>query len=87
MNKNTYALSRIERLWMLYSITFLVCAICYGLLIGRLITAGGSSGAVSSLQDLPVLLLISLSVGFFFTGAGNYVIRQSMRPVKKEVIS
>jgi hypothetical protein len=87
MNKNTHALSRIERVWMLLSITFLVCAICYGLLIGRLITASGSSGTASTLQDLPVLLLISMSVGFFFTGAGNYVIRQSMRPVKKEMLS
>ncbi|AVJ83662.1 hypothetical protein CSC02_5160 (plasmid) [Enterobacter hormaechei subsp. hoffmannii] len=39
------------------------------------------------LQDLPVLLLISLSIGFFFTVTGLYVCRQTLARKPREEIA
>ncbi|EEE0771355.1 hypothetical protein ACRPLT_004419 [Citrobacter freundii] len=75
----TYALSRTERVWLLFSITLLVSATIYGFLAARL--SGGLSKTELSvyLQDMPVLLMISLSTGFMACTAGHYALRISLQ--------
>lgn len=86
MNTSTYALTRSERACLLYSIAFLVSATFYGLLAERVVRGIGRSELTTILQDFPVLMLISLCAGFFFTTAGHYALRQSMmRGIREEV--
>lgn len=87
MNTNTYALSRTEQLWLLFSVTFLLCAVCYGLLVANVLRAITRLDLVVFLQDLPVLFLISLSLGFILTATGHYAIRQTFKTVTEGVPS
>jgi hypothetical protein len=65
MTTNTYALSRTERVWLLFSVTLLVSAAFYGVLAHRVVSVMDRPELTTCLQDFPVLLLISLSIGFF----------------------
>lgn len=85
MTTNSYAISRTERLWMLFSITLLVAAIFYGYLASRVVMAMGNAELTTILQDFPVLLLTSMSVAFALTGAGHYAIRQTFVRGHREV--
>jgi hypothetical protein len=42
MTTNTYALSRTERVWLLFSVTLLVSAAFYGVLAHRVVSVTGS---------------------------------------------
>ncbi|AXZ45869.1 hypothetical protein AM363_02305 (plasmid) [Citrobacter freundii] len=79
MTTHSYAFSRTERVWLLFSVTLLVSATIYGFLVARL--AGGLSKSELStfLQNIPVLLLISLSTGFMACTAGHYALRISLQ--------
>ena len=66
MTTNSYALSRTERVWLLFSVTLLVSAAFYGVLAHRVVSVMDRPELTTCLQDFPVLLLISLSIGFFF---------------------
>ncbi|WP_174263232.1 hypothetical protein [Cronobacter sakazakii] len=77
MNTSRYALSRSERGWLAYSFAFVLSAVFYGFLIGRISRAFQPAEVASGLLDLPALLLISLSIGFLMTATGHYAIRQS----------
>ena len=78
MNTTSYALSRAERVWLLFSMTLLVSAAFYGTLAHRVVSALSRPEMTLYLQDVPVLLLISLSVGFFFTATGLYICRLTL---------
>lgn len=78
MTTNTYALSRTERVWLLFSVTLLASAGFYGGLANRMVSIMNRPELTTCLQDFPVLLLISLSTGFFFTTVGLYVCRQTL---------
>jgi hypothetical protein len=86
MTTNTYALSRTERVWLLFSVTLLVSAAFYGVLAhhGSVLNR---PELTTCLQDFPVLLLISLSIGFFFTVTGLYVCRQTLVRKPREEIA
>lgn len=75
----TYALSRTERVWLLFSITLLVSATIYGFLAARLSRELSKPELSVYLQDMPVLLMISLSTGFMACTAGHYVLRISLQ--------
>ena len=87
MTTNTYALSRTERVWLLFSVTLLVSAAFYGVLANRVVSVMDRPELTICLQDLPVLLLISLSLGFFFTVTGLYVCRQPLASKPREEIA
>ncbi len=78
MTTNTYALSRTEHVWLLFSVTLLTSAASYGFLAARVVRAMSRPELTTYLQDFPVLLLISLSAGFLFTAAGLYACRQTL---------
>jgi len=80
MKHYMYALSRSERGWLVFSIAFLVAAIIYGSLAQIVVSAMPHPETAIFLRDCPVLLLISVSTGFFFTAAGHYWIRQARIP-------
>ncbi|EMZ1285189.1 hypothetical protein ABC521_004228 [Salmonella enterica] len=85
MTTYTYALSRTERVWLLFSVTLLVSATFYGFLAGRLAGALSKPELSTYLLDLPVLLMISLSTGFMACGAGHYAVRVSIqKPGQRE---
>lgn len=79
MTTNSYALSRTERVWLLFSVTMLVSASFYGFLAARLLRALSRPDMSTVLQDLPVLLLISLSAGFLLATAGHYALRAALK--------
>lgn len=86
MTTNTYALSRTERVWLLFSITLLASASFYGVLAHRVVSAMSRPELTILLQDFPVLLLISLSIGFFLSATGLYVCRQTLiRKIREEM--
>lgn len=87
MTPNSYALSRTERVWLLFSVTLLASAAFYGFLASRIVRAMSRPDLVIFLQDLPVLLLISLSAGFFFATAGLYACRQTLTHNMREDIA
>jgi hypothetical protein len=87
MTTYTYTLSRAERVWLLFSVTLLTSAAFYGVLAHRVITVLARPELTTYLQDLPVLLLISLSVGFFFTATGLYVCRLTLSRKPREEIA
>ncbi|UKJ23726.1 hypothetical protein L6Y89_22885 (plasmid) [Enterobacter mori] len=87
MTTNTYALSRTERVWLLFSVTLLVSAAFYGVLAHRVVSVQNRPELTTCLQDFPVLLLISLSIGFFFTVTGLYVCRQTLARKPREEIA
>lgn len=87
MTTNSYALSRTERVWLLFSVTLLVSAVFYGLLAARVVRALSRPDLTMYLQDFPVLLLISLSAGFFFTTTGLYACRLTLSQKKREEIA
>lgn len=70
MTTNTYALSRTERVWLLFSVTLLVSAAFYGVLAHRVVSVLNRPELTTCLQDFPVLLLISLSIGFYSPSPG-----------------
>lgn len=78
MTPDSYALSRTERVWLLFSVTLLVSAAFYGVLAHRVVSVMDRPELTTCLQDFPVLLLISLSIGFFSTTTGLYVLRQTL---------
>lgn len=79
MTTNSYALSRTERVWLLFSVTLLVSASFYGFLAARLLRALSRPDMTTVLQDLPVLLFISLSAGFMLATAGHYALRLALK--------
>ncbi|EIQ7172805.1 hypothetical protein LVQ34_003121 [Escherichia coli] len=79
MTPNSYALSRTERVWLLFSVTLLASAAFYGFLAARIVRAMSRPDLATFLQDLPVLLLISLSAGFIMATAGHYALRVSLK--------
>lgn len=87
MTTNTYALSRTERAWLLFSVTLLVSAAFYGVLAHRVVSVMDRPVLTTCLQDFPVLLLISLSIGFLFTVTGLYVCRQTLARKPREEIA
>lgn len=87
MTTNTYALSRTERVWLLFSVTLLVSAAFYGVLAQRVISVLDRPELTTCLQDFPVLLLISLSIGFLFTVTGLYICRQTLDRKPREEIA
>ncbi|EQC4024240.1 MULTISPECIES: hypothetical protein [Enterobacteriaceae] len=87
MTTNTYALSRTERVWLLFSVTLLVSAAFYGVLAHRVVSVMDRPVLTTCLQDFPVLLLISLSIGFLFTVTGLYVCRQTLARKPREEIA
>lgn len=87
MNTTSYALSRAERVWLLFSMTLLVSAAFYGTLAHRAVSALSRPEMTLYLQDVPVLLLISLSVGFFFTATGLYICRLTLSRKPREEIA
>ncbi|HHE8494709.1 hypothetical protein [Enterobacter sp. SLBN-59] len=87
MTTNSYALSRTERVWLLFSVTLLVSAAFYGVLAHRVVSVLDRPELTACLQDFPVLLLISLSVGFFSTTTGLYVLRQTLIRQPREEIA
>lgn len=87
MTTNSYALSRTERVWLLFSVTLLVSAAFYGTLSHRVVSVMARPELTLFLQDFPALLLISLSIGFFFTAAGMYVCRQTLSRKPREEIA
>jgi hypothetical protein len=86
MTTNTYALSRTERVWLLFSVTLLVSAAFYGVLAHRVVSVMDRPELTTCLQDLPVLLLISLSIGFFFTVTGLCVAGRPSRTLGEAVM-
>ncbi|EOZ9285801.1 TPA: hypothetical protein N5O03_003958 [Enterobacter hormaechei subsp. xiangfangensis] len=87
MTTNTYALSRTERVWLLFSVTLLVSAAFYGGLANRVVSVMNRPELTTCLLDFPVLLLISLSIGFFSIVAGLYVCRQALARKPREEIA
>ncbi|HGA3141886.1 TPA: hypothetical protein ACIR59_004200 [Enterobacter hormaechei] len=87
MTTNSYALSRTERVWLLISVTLLVSAAFYGGLACRVVSVMNRPELTTCLLDFPVLLLISLSIGFFSIAAGLYVCRQSLVRKRREEIA
>ncbi|EDV0839721.1 hypothetical protein OY10_004592 [Salmonella enterica subsp. enterica serovar Havana] len=87
MTTYSYALSRTERVWLLFSITLLAAAAFYGVLAHRVISVIDRSDTTTYLQDFPVLLLISLSAGFFLTTVGLYVCRLTLSRTPGEEIA
>ncbi|WP_096149293.1 hypothetical protein [Enterobacter hormaechei] len=87
MTTNSYALSRTERVWLLFSVTLLVSAAFYGGLAHRVVSVMNRPELTTCLLDFPVLLLISLSIGFFSIAAGLYVCRQSLIRKPREEIA
>lgn len=87
MTTNTYALSRTERVWLLFSVTLLVSAAFYGVLAQRVISVLDRPELTTCLQDFPALLLISLSIGFLFTVTGLYICRQTLDRKPREEIA
>lgn len=84
MKTTSYALSPSERACLQYSVAFLVSAVFYGLLASRIVLGLARPEMTTLLQDFPVLLLISLCAGFFFTATLHYAIRISLHPASKE---
>ncbi|EGT4277866.1 hypothetical protein E7W39_03805 [Cronobacter sakazakii] len=76
MNTSRYALSRSERGWLAYSFAFVMAAVIFGFLMGRIGGVLPATDQYGSLQDYITLLLISLGGGFLITAAGHYAIRQ-----------
>lgn len=87
MTTNSYALSRTERVWLLFSVTLLVSAAFYGGLAHRVVSVMNRPELTTCLLDFPVLLLISLSIGFFSIAAGLYVCRQNLERKPREEIA
>jgi len=87
MTTNSYALSRTERVWLLFSVTLFVSAAFYGGLAYRVVSVMNRPELTTCLLDFPVLLLISLSIGFFSTATGLYVCRQSLVRKPREEIA
>ncbi|NTZ41426.1 hypothetical protein EXW94_27975 [Enterobacter sp. JMULE2] len=79
MTTYTYALSRTERVWLLFSVTLLVSAAFYGTFASRIVRALSRPELTTYLQDFPVLLLISLSGGFIVSATGHYALRVSLQ--------
>lgn len=86
MTTNSYALSRTERVWLLFSVTMLVSASFYGFLAARIVRAMSRPDLTILLQDLPVLLLISLSAGFILATAGHYALRVALKEWSSEEV-
>lgn len=86
MKHYMYALSRSERGWLVFSIAFLVAAFIYGLLAQIVVSAMPRPETAVYLRDCPVLLLISVSTGLFFTTAGHYAIRQFRLPDNRGIV-
>lgn len=86
MTTNTYALSRTERVWLLFSVTLLASAASYGFLAARVVRAMSRPELTTYLQDFPVLLLISLSAGFIFCAVGHYALRVSLKEKPREEV-
>ena len=80
MSTSMYALSRSEKVCLIFAIAFLTSAVIYGTLAGRIVRAMSADTLVTILQDCPVLLMISLSAGFISTALGHYVVRQCLKP-------
>ena len=87
MTTNSYALSRTERVWLLFSVTLLASAAFYGGLANRMVSVMNRPELTTCLQDFPVLLLISLGIGFFSTATGLYVCRQNLVRKPREEIA
>lgn len=87
MTPDSYALSRTERVWLLFSVMLLASAALYGGLAHRLVTLMTRPELMLFLLDVPVLLLLSLSAGFFFTAIGLYVCRQTLSRQPREDIA
>lgn len=87
MTTYTYALSRTERVWLLFSVTLLAAAAFYGLLAHRVVSVMARPELTLCLQDFPVLLLIALSAGFFFTATGLYACRLTLSRKPREEIA
>lgn len=87
MKNYMYALSRSERGWLVFSIAFLVAAFIYGLLAQIVVSAMPRPETAVFLRDCPVLLLLSVSTGFFFTAAGHYCIRQARIPENRGIVA
>ncbi|EKQ0626965.1 TPA: hypothetical protein ACHF2V_004310 [Citrobacter farmeri] len=85
MTTYSYALSRTERVWLLFSVTLLASAAFYGFLAARIVRAMSRPDLTTFLQDLPVLLFISLSAGFMLATAGHYALRIALKahPLKE----
>lgn len=79
MNTSMYALTRSGRACLLFAVAFLASATLYGLFACRVLRVMRGDVIVTVLQDCPVLVLVSLSVGFISTGMGHYAIRQCFR--------
>lgn len=79
MTTSMYALSRSEKVCLIFATAFLTSAVIYGTLAGRIVRAMSGDTLVTILQDCPVLLMISLGAGFIVTALGNYVVRQCFR--------
>ena len=79
MTTNSYALSRTERVWLLFSVTLLAFAAFYGFLASRIVRAMSRPDLTTFIQDLPVLFFISLSAGFMLATAGHYALRVSLK--------
>jgi len=78
MMTKTYALTRTERAWLFFSVALLVSAAFYGFIAARVVRAMSRPELTLFLQDFPILLLISLSAGFFLSVAGHYALRISL---------
>lgn len=76
MTISRYALSRSERGWLAYSFAFVLSAVIYGFLTGRIGGVLPAADNTGGLQDYIILMLISLGGGFFITSVGHYAIRQ-----------
>lgn len=83
MKTSSYAFTRTERACLQYSVAFLVSALFYGLLTGRIVIGMEHRYLTTVLLDFPVLLLTSLCAGFFFTTVAVYIIRIHFRAARK----
>jgi hypothetical protein len=88
MKTSSYALSRAERGWLMVSLAFLSSALICGWLLRLVIRAYASAGLVwvHLVTDVPVLFLLSLSLGFLAATTGHYLYRIVLVPEKKEVV-
>lgn len=57
------------------------------MLAHRVVSVMDRPELTTCLQDFPVLLLVSLSIGFFFTVTGLYVCRQTLARKPREEIA
>ncbi len=88
MKTSSFALSRAERGWLMVSLAFLSSALIYGWLSHLVIRAYASAGLIwiNLVPDVPVLFLLSLSLGFLAATTGHYLYRIALVPEKKEVV-